>query len=363
MSLEITGIGTALPRHALTQAEAAELNISFATQDPKQIHRLRALYRRTGVRRRYFALLDGDEGPPASRQAFYPASKDQNDEGPSTAARMVRYEREAPALLEEASRTALTNAGTEPADVTHVVTVSCTGFFAPGLAPALIDRIGLRPAVERTHVGFMGCHGALNGLRVAAGFAGAQADATVLVASVELCSLHFQYGWDAERMVSNALFSDGAAALVGQSAAPDSTGWRIAASGTFRIPDSEKEMTWRIGDHGFHMTLSPSVPDLISDHLEGWLRGWLAESGLALEDIQSWAVHPGGPRVLTAVRTSLGLEPEAVQLSRDILAGHGNMSSATVLFILQELRSRRAPRPCVALAFGPGLVVEATLLL
>lgn len=363
MSLEITGIGTSLPRRALTQAEAAELNISFATQDPRQIHRLRALYRRTGVKNRYFALLDHDEGPPAARQAFYPPASDTQDEGPSTAVRMARYEQDAPPLLEQSSRAALEDARTAPEEVTHVVTVSCTGFFAPGLAPALIDRLGLSPAVERTHVGFMGCHGALNGLRVAAGFGGADENATVLVASVELCSLHFQYGWDAERMVSNALFSDGSAAVVGRSARPGSTDWRIAASGTYRIPDSDTEMTWRIGDHGFHMTLSPAVPDLISQHLEGWLQEWLAESDLTPEDIQSWAVHPGGPRVLTAVRTCLGLEPEAVQLSRDVLAGHGNMSSATVLFILQELRARDAPRPCVALAFGPGLVAEATLLL
>jgi predicted naringenin-chalcone synthase len=121
-------------------------------------------------------------------------------------------------------------------------------------------------------------------------------------------------------------------------------------------------MTWRIGDHGFRMTLSARVPDLIEAHLTGWVVAWLAEQGLALGDVRSWAVHPGGPRILSSVERALGLERASSQVSREVLAECGNMSSATILFILDRFKRLEAPRPCVALAFGPGLVVEALLL-
>jgi predicted naringenin-chalcone synthase len=129
------------------------------------------------------------------------------------------------------------------------------------------------------------------------------------------------------------------------------------------MPDSAEAMTWRIGDHGFRMTLSARVPELIQTHLRGWLTGWLAEQGLERSDIASWAVHPGGPRILDAVESALGLEPEQNAVARSVLREHGNMSSPTILFILDRMRREGARGPCVALAFGPGLAVEVALLL
>jgi predicted naringenin-chalcone synthase len=168
-------------------------------------------------------------------------------------------------------------------------------------------------------------------------------------------------------LVANALFSDGAAAVVaraGPPAAPPKRddGWSLAASGTLLLDDSADDMTWRIGDHGFRMTLSARVPELIRARVGSWLEGWLAEQGLGLEQIGSWAIHPGGPRIVSSVEGALGLVREHTAVSREVLAELGNMSSATILFILERLRRRAAPRPCVALAFGPGLVVEAALL-
>jgi len=227
---------------------------------------------------------------------------------------------------------------------------------------ALIKGLDLPATVERSHIGFMGCHGAVNGLRVARGFAGADGRARVLVCAVELCSLHYHYGWDPKKMVANALFADGAAAVVGagdMAAPPDA--WRLAATGSCVFPDSEYAMTWHIGDHGFEMTLSTRVPGLIGRHLRPWLAQWLGQNGLGLGDVHSWAVHPGGPRILSAVEESLGLDRAALDLSREVLAACGNMSSPTLLFILERLRRRQARRPCVALAFGPGLVAEAAL--
>ena len=363
MSLRIAGIGTAVPEHFVLQDDAAELNASFATTDPGRARTLKALYRRTGVDKRYSVLLEEAEGRITERQSFYPATRGPDDSGPPTEDRMRRYEAEAPHLAFAAATAALDDARMDPAEITHLITVSCTGFFAPGLDAAVIDHLGLPRTVERTHVGFMGCHGALNGLRVATSFADAREDARVLVCSVELCTLHFAYGWHPDQIVPNALFADGAAALVG---VPDThghdTSWRVLASGTLLLPGSEEDMTWRIGDNGFRMTLSARVPDLIQAHVGGWLVEWLAGHGLGLRDIGSWAVHPGGPRILSAFGRAAGLENGAMRVSREVLAGFGNMSSATVLFILERLRRLEAPLPCVALAFGPGLVVEGALL-
>jgi predicted naringenin-chalcone synthase len=206
----------------------------------------------------------------------------------------------------------------------------------------------------------MGCHGALNGLRVARAFSEADPDAVVLVCAVELCSLHYHYGWDAGRIVANAIFADGAAAIVG-AADGEARSWRLTASGSCVFPGSRDAMEWLVGDHGFVMTLSKKVPGLIASHLRPWLEHWLERQGVKLPEVASWAIHPGGPRILSAVEESLGLPREQTAESWQILADYGNMSSPTVLFIVEELRQRRAPRPCVALGFGPGLTVEAAM--
>ncbi len=184
-----------------------------------------------------------------------------------------------------------------------------------------------------------------------------------------LCSLHHQYGWQPDRIVANALFADGAAAIVGgggpaKTRAPhvERSAWQVAANGSLVLPDSEDVMSWRIGDHGFDMTLSPAVPDMIRQSLRLWLAEWLRSQGRSLADIRSWAIHPGGPRILTACGEALDLSSQRLEPSRQILARYGNMSSPTVLFILEELLRAKADAPAVALAFGPGLTIEAMLL-
>jgi predicted naringenin-chalcone synthase len=273
---------------------------------------------------------------------------------------MAVYESEAPALALRSCAGALAAAGTLPAEITHLVTVSCTGFAAPGFDIALVNELGLPPTLQRTHVGFMGCHGALNGLRVANAFATADPAARVLVCSVELCSLHYHYGWDPPKVVANALFADGSGALVGAAAGPPGA-WRLTASGSCLVPEAADAMTWTIGDHGFGMTLSKRIPEVIGARLRPWLDDWLAARGHSVAGIKSWAVHPGGPKILDAVAATLRLPADAVWASREVLAEYGNMSSATVLFILQRLRERGAAGPCVALGFGPGLNVEVAL--
>ncbi len=363
MSLKIAGIGTAVPEFSINQKDSAEASKFFCPAGSAKLRLLPALYRRSGVAKRHSVLLQVAEGDPFDRQSFYRKAVDDNDAGPTTVERMRIYEREAPGLALLAGRRAVEDAGIEAGSITHLVTVSCTGFYAPGVDALLIKDLGLSPTVERTHVGFMGCHGALNGIRVANSFVSADPEARVLVCAVELCTLHFFYGWDPEKIVANSLFADGAAALIGVSRGDeDDTGWVADASGTLLMADSEDAMTWKIGDHGFHMTLSARVPELIRENVGAWLDGWLAGHGLSAGDVATWAVHPGGPRILTAFRDAVGLHDGALDVSRGVLSEYGNMSSPTLLFILERLRASNAPRPCVAVGFGPGLVVETTLL-
>ncbi len=369
MTLRLHGLGTALPAHAMTQDDAVDLHTTFCSIDPKRARTLRALYRRSRIDRRHSVVFDASEGPIETRQRFYGRAAGDDDRGPTTSARMAAYARHAPGLALEAASAALRTGGVRGDEVTHLVTVSCTGFVSPGVDSALVEGLGLDPATERTHVGFMGCHGALNGLRVARSYALQDPAAVPLVCAVELCSLHFAYGWDPDMLVANSLFADGAAAVVGR-ADPSADGlepepggrWRVRGTGTLLMADSADAMSWQIGDHGFRMTLSPRVPELIEERLAEWLDDWLADYGLDVERVGSWAVHPGGPRILSAVERALGLEREATQVSWDVLATHGNMSSPTVLFIVDRLQRERAPGPCVALAFGPGLAAEVTLL-
>lgn len=370
MSLSILGLGTALPPNSILQAEAAEAAKRVCCDNADEAALLPVLYRQTGIRKRHMVFQEHmvqeiRQGTALEelKSEFTPKGG-AADRGPTTGVRMKRYRTEAPVLAEQACGRALEQANLPPTAVTHLVTVSCTGFSAPGPDIRLFRQLGLSPMVQRVNVGFMGCHGALNGLRVARGLVAADPDAVVLLCAIELCSLHFHYGWDPKKVVANALFADGAAAIVGvhtDSAPVDA--WRVAATGSCLIPDSEFAMSWNIGDHGFDMTLSTRVPNLIGEHLRPFMDRWLARFDLSVGQIASWAIHPGGPRILRSVEEPLGISSEDTVASREILAEHGNMSSPTVLFILDRLRQRNAPRPCVALGFGPGLVAEAALFL
>ncbi len=360
MSAALLGLGTATPLHAIAQRDAAELAKAYCCHTDGQAAVLPALFQRTRVDTRSSVLLDGTTTGP--RQSFFQPATDAAGGGPTTEQRMARYARDAEPLAIAASQRALAASRVDPSSVTHLVTVTCTGFVSPGFDVALIRHFALPAVVSRTQIGFMGCHGALNGLAVSRAFIEASPAARVLLCSVELCSLHFGYGWHPDRLLANALFADGAATLLlGSSAEAPPQSWRLAATGSCLFPDSLEAMGWRVGDHGFDMRLSSQVPALIAAHLPGWITAWLAQAGLGLKDVRSWAIHPGGPRIVDAVQASLQLPAESVAVSHEILAQYGNMSSPTVLFILERLQARQASRPCVALAFGPGLVAEAAL--
>lgn len=363
MNFEILGLGLAHPEHAIRQTHAAIFAEKLCINESKKENSraLSALYRLAGVKTRHTVLVNETTTDSTPEIDFYPPAQDINDRGPSTECRMKLYEKHAPLLAIQAVSRALEEANISPSEVTDLVTVSCSGFDAPGFDIQMAQEIGLSPEISRTHIGFMGCHGALNGLRVAKSMTDANPNACVVVCAVELCSLHQFYGWDSEKMVANALFADGAAAIVGKRQEASSENWSIRASGSYMIPNSQEMMTWKVRNNGFEMTLSPEVPELIPKHLKPWLESWLQKQNTSLDQIASWAVHPGGPRILKATALAAGFDEALLTPSREILAQYGNMSSPTVLFILKKLKESHAPLPCVMLGYGPGLTIEAAL--
>jgi alpha-pyrone synthase len=357
----IRGLGTAVPAMTITRAEALIVANVLCGPYLTDTDWLPNVYEQSGVQQRHQVLgrpliEDLVTGTRRSGSVFLP--RPERPHGPTTAERMAIYAAEAPPLAVEAAKKAMVKASIAADAVTHLVTVSCTGFTAPGVDADLIRALNLPDTVQRTHIGYMGCHGAINGLRVAAAFTAADLQAVVLLAAVELCSLHYHYGAEPGKVIANALFADGAAAVV---ATAGRTGLHLRATGSKLFADSRKEMAWRIADHGFEMTLTKQVPKLIAANLRGWLDEWLSRHGLERNGIAHWIVHPGGPKILTAVEAALDLPPAALTLSREVLARCGNMSSPTVLFILERLLRAGAAGPAVILGFGPGLVAEAAL--
>jgi len=356
-------IGTAVPRHCYDRARDLEVARLILRPTAEQESWIPGVYAKSGIEKRYYVLGEAELDDLVRRPLAGMTEKERSEwNGPSVGQRMGYYEREAKTLAVQAAGSAMEQAGCSPGQITHLVTVSCTGFEAPGVDFSLMDSLGLSADVERTHVGFMGCHGALNGLRVARGLVAAQPEARVLLCAVELCSLHYHCRWDPSRVISNSLFADGAAATVCVADGGEAgRGWKLMANGSHRVADTQAMMGWVIGDHGFEMTLTKEVPKVIEAQLGPWVDRWLAKQGMTRSEVGSWAVHPGGPRILEATENALGLAAGGLGDSRGVLRDFGNMSSPTLLFIAKRMMERGAKLPCVMLGFGPGLAIEAAL--
>ena len=345
-------IGTAVPPHDIHAPFVAFARTLLRDDRTRQVFDRMA--ERAGIERRWSLLRPGNlAAGEVDADGFYVRGR-----FPGTAARMALYERGALELALQA--VADLDVRAERARITHLVVASCTGFTAPGLDLHLTARLGLRPDVARTMVGFMGCSAAVPALRVARDAVLADRDARVLVMNLELSSLHFQESSDLETVLSFLLFGDGASAAL---VTAEPAGLALADFRSVLIPDSEPLITWHIGDAGFLMHLSGQVPGRIAAALRadaesadpgGILRG----EGTAGVDL--WAVHAGGRTVLDAVEIGLRLDPAALQTSRGVLREHGNMSSATVMFVLRRLLDAPGADGArgLAMAFGPGMVAE-----
>jgi alpha-pyrone synthase len=266
---------------------------------------------------------------------------------PSTSARMELFDRHALPLALGAAREAIV--GLRPQDVTHLVVTSCTGLSAPGLDLQLQQALGLRSSLERTMIGFMGCYAAINGLKAAWHIVRSVPTARVLVVNLELCTLHLHENVDMEGLLGFMQFADGCAASL-VSANP--AGLEFKRFHCDVLPEAAELITWRVADRGFAMELAPSLPKVLGDNITGLLR-WLDEP------VDLWAVHPGGRAILDAVESALKLAPEALKPSREVLRNYGNMSSATVMFVLKAMLEDRKAGNGLAMAFGPGLTLES----
>ncbi|WP_210520266.1 type III polyketide synthase [Hymenobacter terricola] len=359
-------IGTANPVHRIAQPQIADFMAQALEFGERDTRKLRALYRVSGIEHRYSVLPD--YGRANGDYTFFPNTPTL-EPFPSVGQRMAVYRRDALPLATEAVRSCLGQVpDVAPASITHLVTVSCTGMYAPGLDIELVQALGLRPDVRRTCVNFMGCYAAVNAVKLADAFCRADARARVLIVSVELCTLHFQKSPEEDHLISNALFGDGAAAAL-VLAEPLPNGAPSLALQAFHCglePDGHDDMAWHINDFGFEMTLSSYVPKLIQRGIRQLTDGLLASLPVQLADIRHFAIHPGGRKILETIETELGLTRQDNRHAYRVLRDYGNMSSATVLFVLRDVLAHASPAdhgaPVLSFAFGPGLTMEAMLL-
>ncbi len=358
-------IETMVPDTGYSQNELGRLMMERC-DDPKTKRFIKAAHDESGIEMRYSALSDlkpNTTSPRLFRHANGSIRKDA-----STGERNAVFIEEARKLIPEISRRALANCShIDKDDITHVITVSCTGCFNPGPDLLVVDALGLSSGVQRYQLGFMGCYAAMPALRMAKQFCEADPSAVVLVATIELCTLHMQDKEDIDSVVANSLFSDGlAVALI--SAKPPEAGKRGLAMKHFAsnlAPEGVKDMAWEIGDHGFDIVLSKYVSRILGAGIREIVECAFADSGYLPDDIRKWAIHPGGRAILDKIESGLGLEAEQLEASRTTLARYGNMSSTTILFVLadllgnQDLEDRDA---ICAMAFGPGLAIESSIL-
>lgn len=336
----ITHIATAVPEGDIDAAyhdwAAGQID------DPRACRLFERMSARSGICHRYSVLSGADS-------RIDPGSFYAEAVAPSTGERMEIFARKAPALAVQAAAGLPSVQG-----VSHLVVASCTGFLAPGLDQIVARQLGLDPSVERVSIGFMGCYAGITALRTAGHIVRSDPTAKVLVLAVELCTLHLQRTDDLERLLAMRQFADGAAAAIVSCAGE---GLEIGEGISATLADSGELITWTMGDTGFAMELSGEVPGRLVDALQAEdLRARLS-NGVSFPEIEAWAVHPGGKSILDAVERGLELPQGRLDHSRGVLQDFGNMSSATVLFVLERMMAER-PVSGLALAFGPGLALE-----
>jgi predicted naringenin-chalcone synthase len=345
----INRIATATPPHDVHDV-FRRFGQLMLQNDKRRLALFNRMADRSGIAHRYSFLEPDPAGAIVDAEGFY-----RQGAFPNTSARMKKFEACAPELAVAAAEKLL--ADEDRSRITHVVVTSCTGFAAPGIDLALVERCGLPATVERTMVGFMGCYAAINALKLARHIVRSQPDARVLALNLELCTLHLHETDDLEEILSFLLFADGcAAALV----SADPVGVEIKSFRVALVPDTKDLIRWHIRDQGFDMVLSGAVPGAIRTALTDARDDILGGAN----DIDLWAVHPGGRTVLDAVEQAFALPPAALGASRSVLNDYGNMSSGTVMFVLDRIMREAAERGgqngC-AMSFGPGLVAETMM--
>lgn len=364
MPVYIRNIASAVPEHTFEQSFLREQMKTYVGERPATRRIIHSLYTNSGIEKRHTVVNDfHSNGHP---KLFFKNEGTLSE--PSTKIRNDLYTKHAKMLFADVGRKLLNqDKFISKEDITHVITVSCTGFFAPEPAYEIVKQLGLSPSTQRYHVGFMGCFAAFPALKMARSFCEADPDATVMVVCVELCTLHLQASEETDQLISASVFADGGAGAIVSAKKPESGSvcYRLDQFQTSIADQSEKDMAWTIGDTGFDMVLSTYVPDIIQSNLTTSIQPLIQNYNLALSDVEHWAIHPGGRAILDKIEYNLKLAPSKLQASRSVLANYGNMSSATILFVLKELLNQPVSRnqeQTLAMAFGPGLTIESGLL-
>lgn len=362
MPAYINAIATELPKHVYRQTFAREMMKSFVGGKRETTAILHRIYTQSGIDRRYSVLPDFEEGTNRGLLFFTDGAFNLS---PSTGARNRVYTEQSKILFSEVARKAILNAGMAAQDITHVITVSCTGFFAPGPDYSVVMDLELPRSTPRFHLGFMGCYAFFPALRMARSFCASDPDAKVLIICVELCTLHLQIDESIDSILSGSVFGDGAsAAIVTSKPSNTAASLEVAAMQTMLAPEGEADMAWTIGDNGFEMVLTSYVPTILEMKSDATITPMLEQAGFSKDDIGTWAVHPGGRAIIDKVKNSMSLDESKLWASREVLFEVGNLSSATILFVLDKILQRPSQNGenVVAMAFGPGLTIESAVL-
>ncbi|MFX0108833.1 MAG: type III polyketide synthase [Candidatus Hodarchaeota archaeon] len=362
-SVYLHKIVTVVPEKSYTQEFALDFLLKLVGDSEKKRKLLKKLYKGTQIKKRHTVIDDYDKDP--SEYTFYPKNPTLKPE-PSTAQRNDLYIKEAKRLTLKAARQLLEETPEfEREKITHVITVSCTGFLAPGLDFFLVRDLELNPSIHRYNIGFMGCQGAFPAMKLARDICLAEPEARVLVINVELCSVHIQQREELDIVVSNAIFADGISAALISAHKDDVKGSKFTLDkfATSFAPKTENDMAWRIGDHGFLMKLSVYVPDIVKENIKPLMDQLFETSGIQQDEIDIWAIHPGGKAILEKAEEALGLTKEDLEASYRIMHEYGNMSSTTIMFVLADILNDSTKKGKVfSAAFGPGITVEVGLM-
>jgi predicted naringenin-chalcone synthase len=357
----ITAVGAATPAHRHAQADIAAFMEQTMALNGNGAHRLRTLFRATGIAYRASVIPDYGGG---DTRTFFPPSKNA-EPFPTTSRRMQLFAEHAPALSAQAVREVWRQRPeVQPGQITHLVVASCTGLYAPGLDIDLVQALGLSPHVQRTCINFMGCYAAFNALKAAHSFCALDAGACVLVVCTELCSLHFQKEPTDDNLLANALFADGAAALLAEAQPRRGLNFRPVSFFCDLAPEGMNDMAWRVGNWGFEMRLSAYVPNVIRSGIQRLTQRLMAQTAHRQADY--FAIHPGGKKILEAIGSALAITKAQNAAAYHVLREYGNMSSPTVLFVLKHLAAGldagQHGKTILSFAFGPGLTLESMLL-
>ncbi|OSZ77636.1 naringenin-chalcone synthase [Chitinophagaceae bacterium IBVUCB2] len=356
---KIISIGTAIPAFKHEQSVILDFMQRVYALDEKDKRKLKYLYRQGGIDTRYSVIPDYSS--PAAEWAFY-SSTENLEPFPKLEKRMQWYQQHAAQLSLAAINKCIDQSPEHT--ITHLITVSCTGMSAPGLDLELLELLNLPTTTFRTSINFMGCYAAIHALKIADAFCKADKKATVLIVCTELCTLHFQKEHTVDNMTSSMLFSDGAAAVL-VTGNEEQDGLTIDNFYSMVSLKGKKDMAWQLSSKGFLMTLSGYVADMIEEDFDVLVQQALAAANLNKENITQWCIHPGGKKILEAVHKSLGFTNGQLQTCYDVLRDYGNMSSPTVLFVLENIMAtlnKKQKNTIFGAAFGPGLTMETFIL-